>query len=131
MHPLDFPILADENIHPDVVKFMKEQSKDVSSVLEEGLAGQGDLTILRHACHKKRIVMTHDSDFGALAILHQEPIIGIIYLRPGHISGEFTSRVIKTLTDQSIDIQSPFIIVAAFKHGKLQIRVRQLSNSHV
>ncbi len=81
MHPLDFPILADENIHPDVIKLLREQSKDVSSVLEEGLAGQSDLTILRHAFHKKRIILTHDSDFGALTILHKEPIVGIIYSR--------------------------------------------------
>jgi len=127
MHPLDFPILADENIHPDVIKFLREQTKDVSSVLEKGLSGQDDLTILRHAWHEKRIILTHDSDFGALSILHEEPVVGIVYLRPGHICGEFTIRVIKTLLDQTIDIQPPFIIVAAFKQGNLQIRVRRLA----
>jgi len=126
MHPLDFPILADENIHPEVIKFLREQAKNVSFVLEEGLAGQDDLKILHYAYQEKRIVLTHDSDFGELSILHEEPVVGIVYLRPGHISGEFTIRVIKTLLDQSIDIQPPFIIVAAFNQGNLQIRVRQL-----
>ncbi len=47
MHPLDLPLLADENIHPDVVRFLREQRADIFSVTEEGLSGQDDLTILR------------------------------------------------------------------------------------
>ena len=66
MHPLDFPLLADENIHPDVVRFLREQhGADICSVSEEGLAGQDDTTLLRCACQENRVVLTHDSDMTA------------------------------------------------------------------
>ncbi len=127
MHPLDFPILADENIHPDVVGFLRERGTDVCSVTEEGLAGQDDLTLLRRAYRENRVILTHDSDFGTLAILQGEPFTGIVYLRPGHIRGEFVIQIIKTLISQNIEVQPPFIVVAAFSRGNLQTRVRQLS----
>jgi len=126
MHPFEFPLLADENIHPDVVKYLREQGTNLCSVTEEGLAGQDDLTILRRACRENRVILTHDSDFGTLAILQGEPVIGIVYLRPGHIRGEFNIRIIKTLIGQPIDVQPPFVIVAAFNCASLQTRVRQL-----
>lgn len=127
MHPLNFPIPADENIHPDVVGFLRECGADVCSVTEEGLAGQNDLTVLRRAYREKRVILTHDGDFGTLAILQGEPFTGIVYLRPGHIRGEFVIRIITTLISQNIEVQPPFIIVAAFSRGNLQTRVRQLS----
>lgn len=126
MHPFEFPLLADENIHPDVVKYLREQGKNLCSVMEEGLAGQDDLSILRRAYRENRVILTHDSDFGTLAILQGEPVVGIVYLRPGHIRGEFNIRVINALTCQPIDVQPPFVIVATFNRGSLQTRVRQL-----
>jgi hypothetical protein len=36
------------------------------------------------------VLLTHDIDFGGVAILAVEPYIGIVYRRPGHISAEFT-----------------------------------------
>lgn len=49
MNPLDFPLLTDENIHPEVVKHLRDQGIDVQSVTEVGLLGQSDLAILRYA----------------------------------------------------------------------------------
>jgi predicted nuclease of predicted toxin-antitoxin system len=74
VHPLNFPLLADENIHPDVVRFLRDQGTDVCSVTEEGLAGQDNLTLLRRAYQENRVMLTHDSDFGTLAIMQREPV---------------------------------------------------------
>ncbi len=126
MHPFDYPLLADENVHPDVVESLRKSGKDIVSVTEEGLSGQDDLTVLRRACIENRVVLTHDSDFGTLAMLRGEPVIGIVYLRPGHIRWEFTIQIIETLVCQPIEVQPPFIVVAAFNQGNLQTRVRQL-----
>ncbi len=72
---------------------------------------------------ENRVILNHDSDFGTLAMLQGEPVIGIVYLRPGHIRGEFTIQIIKTLIYQPIVVQPPFIIVAVFNRGNVQIRV--------
>ncbi|WP_437287100.1 hypothetical protein [Sorangium sp. So ce406] len=40
MKPLDYPLLADENIHRDVVRALLARGKDVRSVLDEGWAAE-------------------------------------------------------------------------------------------
>ena len=49
------------------------------------------------AFSEKRIIVTHDSDFGTLAVLGGEPVLGIIYLRPGHIDPTFTCDTLRAL----------------------------------
>ena len=49
MKPLDFPLLADENINPEVVEGLTLSGKDILSVATEGLAGHSDREILRCA----------------------------------------------------------------------------------
>ena len=126
MRPLDFPLLADENIHPEVVSYLRQQECDVRSIVEDGLSGQSDRTVLRTAHADGRVILTHDSDFGTLVITQDEPFVGIIYLRPGHIRAEFTIQTLRTIDAQSMDVQSPFIIVAEQKDQTVQIRTRQL-----
>jgi predicted nuclease of predicted toxin-antitoxin system len=38
--------------------------------------------MLRRTVAEDRVVVSHDHDFGTLAVLAGEPIIGIVYLRP-------------------------------------------------
>jgi predicted nuclease of predicted toxin-antitoxin system len=92
MKPLGFPLLADENIHPEVISYLRESGYDIASVSERGLSGQSDDAILNIAFQDRRIILTHDSDFGRLAILQDLPFVGIIYLRPGHIQASFTIK---------------------------------------
>jgi hypothetical protein len=37
--PLDFALLADENIHSEVVKSLVAQGRDIRSIVQEGLGG--------------------------------------------------------------------------------------------
>ncbi len=90
MKPLDFPLLADENVHPEVVAFLREEGCDILSVSEQKRFGLPDIEALRLARKSKRVVLTHDRDFGGLAVLNVRPFTGIVYLRPGHINAEFT-----------------------------------------
>ena len=126
MNLFDFPLLADENIHPDVIQYLREQGHDVLSVYEAGLVGKSDTSVLRIAQESGRVVISHDSDFGGIALAKNEPFTGIIFLRPGHISSNFTIQTLRTLAERQIDVQSPFIIVAARKLKTVRIRVRQL-----
>jgi predicted nuclease of predicted toxin-antitoxin system len=119
--------LTDENIHREVVEFLRHTERcDVIDVKESGLHGTDDLTLLRLAYREQRIVLTHDADFGTLAVATQEPIWGIIYLRPGHIQPGFTIGSLKTLFEQELEPAPPFIIVAKRSGDTVQIRVRAL-----
>ena len=126
MKPLDFPLLADENIHPDVISYLRQQECDVRSVVEDDLVGQSDRIVLRTAYADGRVILTHDSDFGTLVITQDEPFIGVIYLRPGHIRAKFTIRTLRTIDAQALDVQPLFILVAEQKDRTVQIRTRQL-----
>jgi predicted nuclease of predicted toxin-antitoxin system len=126
VNPLDFPLLADENIHPGVVSYLRQQERDVRPIVEEGLFGESDRALLRIAYADGRVVLTHDSDFGTLAVTQDEPFIGIVYLRPGHIRAEFTIQTLRTVAAQPLDVRPPFIIVAEQRAQNVQIRTRQL-----
>lgn len=118
--------LSDENIHADVVAFLRSEGCDVLDVKEEELDGSDDLSLVRLSVAEARTVLTHDSDFGTLAIAAQEPIFGIVYLRPGHIQTEITVSTVRALLDQELDPQPPFIIVAVRSGSRVKIRLRAL-----
>jgi predicted nuclease of predicted toxin-antitoxin system len=126
MRPLDFPLLADENIHPTVVNRLSTQGKNIVSCINKGLGGKTDVEILRYATLQGRVVLTHDSDFGRLTIRSGEPFVGIIYLRPGHIEPVFTMETLISL-ESMVDTIPPFLIVAKRKNETVRIRLRTLS----
>lgn len=69
--------------------------------------------------------MTHDSDFGGLALMGAK-FVGIIYLRPGHIQAKFTIQTLEAIRDNAPEVTPPFILVAERTGDTVQIRVRQL-----
>jgi predicted nuclease of predicted toxin-antitoxin system len=126
VNPLDYALLADENVQRDVVTYLRQQGYDVQSLAEEGLFGQSDADVLRIAHQAQRVVLTHDADFGTLAIAQGQPFTGIVYLRPGHIRPSFTIQTIETLAAQPLDVQPPFIVVAERHDQTIRVRTRQL-----
>jgi predicted nuclease of predicted toxin-antitoxin system len=124
MNPLDLALLTDENIHPDVVQGLRARGKDVRTVVDEGLRGSDDVVVLRRAHSTGRVVVTHDADFGKLAIQADEPYTGIVFLRPGHISPSFVLGALAALEASSITVTPPFIAVVERKEDQVRVRVR-------
>jgi predicted nuclease of predicted toxin-antitoxin system len=125
MKALEFPLLADENIHPDVIAFLRNAGLNVDSVTEQGSFGILDTKVLKQATESGRVVLTHDSDFGGLALLGAI-FFGIIYLRPGHIRADFTVKTLEAIRDNAPDVTPPFILVAERTGDTVKIRVRQM-----
>lgn len=121
-----FKLLTDENIHSGVVELLRQRGFDVLDVAEEGLFGAPDVDLLRRAVAEDRVVVTHDRDFGTLAVLNGEPIVGIVYLRPGHIVPDFTMETIDVAVNALHDLSPPFIVVVQRKNGHVTMRVRRL-----
>jgi predicted nuclease of predicted toxin-antitoxin system len=122
----DFPLLTDENIHPGVVRSLRDHGLDVLDAKESRLVGVSDLVILHRAYAEDRVVLTHDSDFGQLAVVASEPIVGIVYLRPGHFDPAFTLETLRILFEQVLEVERPFIVVAQRVVEQIRIRVRRL-----
>lgn len=127
MRPLDWPILADENIGPEVITALRRRGKDINTVLELGLRGATDMEILHFAGQQERVVLTHDRDFGRLALLQELPYLGIMFLRPGHIAPSFVLEMLDALDRSELDVAPPFVVVAERREEIVRIRVRSAS----
>ena len=121
----DFGFLADENLHPEVVAFLRQHGCEVRTAAEMHLLGAADSAVMRAAVSEDRVVVTHDGDFGRLAIATGEPFVGIVLLRPGHLDPVFTIRALERLFAADLDLTVPFTIVVHRRGNKVRIRMRR------
>jgi predicted nuclease of predicted toxin-antitoxin system len=126
MRACDYPVLADENIHTEVIQLLRSEGRDVRSVYEDGLGGAADIEVLAAAHAQERVVLTHDSDFGTLAIRQGVPVTGILHFRPGHISPEVVVSMWRALEEAPIEVESPFLVVVEIRQERVRVRVRNL-----
>ncbi len=120
----DFNFLTDENIHPELVKFLRNKSFDIKDVKEEKLIGTSDLQLMNLAFKENRIIITQDRDFGKLVYTQNSDFIGIIYLRPGHILPKFHIQTFEQLMGSNFKLESPFILVAENSETSIKLRLR-------
>lgn len=103
--------MTDENVHPNVVTHLRSLGLDVLDVKERGWRGRSDDDLLAEAYRLGRTILTHDGDFGTLALFGGRPVIGIVRIRPGHIRPEVTIRALDQLFALELDLSSPFVVV--------------------
>ncbi len=71
---------ADENIHKDIVRALRDAGHDVVSVAEFAPQTE-DYRIVDQARREHRIVLTEDKDFGEITFKDQRETFGIVLLR--------------------------------------------------
>lgn len=118
----DLKLLTDENISPRVVLFLRENGFDVLDVKESALNGTLDVFLLDLALKEQRFVMTHDADFGALAINNEMPCYGVLYIRLMNQRAINVIEVLKTMVAMNPIISSGSLVVIS----ETRIRVRVL-----
>lgn len=72
--------LADENIASSVVSALREAGYDVKSVKEENLLGASDRNLILYAKRERRIMLTHDRDFGNLLNFPLQSHCGVVLI---------------------------------------------------
>jgi predicted nuclease of predicted toxin-antitoxin system len=87
-------------------------------------SGKPDTAVLARAQPQARVVVTHDRGFGRSAIATGTPLVGIVYLRPGHISSTFVLDIVDALLVSAIDVQAPFLTIAERQGANVRVRVR-------
>ena len=122
MDPQAVEILADENVSPRIVAFLREKGLNVSDVKEKGWHGVDDKFLLGFASTEKRFILTHDGDFGTLAINEGVPCYGIIYLRIKDLKFENVKRVLSKFLKTKMDLEEGNIIIVQEK----QLRIRKI-----
>ena len=119
----DVKILTDENISPKVVSFLRNVGFDVLDVKEQHWYGQNDEVLLDIAYRDHRFVLTHDSDFGTLAVNKGTPYYGILYLRLKNLKSTNVIRVCDHVLRKDLDVSSGTILVIE----ETRIRIRHPS----
>lgn len=114
------PLVADINVAVEVVAFLRRSGVDVLSAYEAGWALWPDARILREATARGRFVLSHDADFGRLAVAEGEPYLGILYLRPGDDPPDVVIRRLRPLLMAAVDWSPP--VIAVFRRGRLRLR---------
>jgi predicted nuclease of predicted toxin-antitoxin system len=123
----EFKLLTDENIDPLVVEFLRQKGFDVWDIKEMSWRGRLDIDILKEAHKQKRVVVTHDEDFGKLVFRSKIVFTGILYFRPGHFYPEKTIIALQRLFEQvEMECTPPFILVVEDKTTHIKIRLRNL-----
>lgn len=122
MKPEHARFLADENISPRVVAFLRTSGFDVSDIKELGLFGLSDREILARAHKEQRIVITHDADFGMLAINQGMPFTAIVYIRLRNLSADAVTGVLQRFIQAEIDLTNGMLVVLEEE----RVRVRTL-----
>lgn len=115
-------LLTDENISPKVVATLRQQGMDILDTKEQGWFGTDDETLLGIAYQEHRFILTHDADFGTLAVNQGKPCYGILYLRLRNLSATNVSRVCSKLLERPLAI-TPYTIWVIEETG---IRIRSL-----
>jgi len=113
-------LVADMDIAVPVVRFLRDRGVDVVSAREEGWGGLSDSQILSRAHAMGRFVLTHDSDFGMLAVHRGESVTGILYLRPGGRPPDQVIEDLKVLLVADVDWTPP--LIAVYRGGRLRLR---------
>jgi predicted nuclease of predicted toxin-antitoxin system len=117
-------LMTDENISREFVDYLKRAGHDVLDVTESGWAGSSDDRLMNAAWERSRVIVTHDSDFGTLAIGQSRPFLGLIYLRPGHIRAAETIATWQAVAELNLDLHPPFIMVVERSADRVHVRLR-------
>lgn len=112
--------LTDENISPKVVAFLRHAGLDVLDTKEQKWYGKDDEALLTIAYQEQRFVLTHDSDFGTLAINKGIPYYGILYLRLKNLKPTNVIRVCEQVFHKDLDVYPETILVV--EESRIRIR---------
>lgn len=117
--------LVDENISSSTAAFLVEKGHDVLELSGSELQGISDQKIIELAAKEKRVILTHDLDFGEMYYFREKPVFGIIVLRIEPQTPEEVNRVLASFlseTEEKLDDLSDALIVV--EKSKYRIRKR-------
>jgi len=104
-------IIANENVSATVIGELRRRGHDVVSV-KESMRSAPDSAVLRRATEENRLVITHDKDFGALALQWKLPATaGVILFRLSGDSPDADNQRILHVLEQRTDWANHFSVV--------------------
>ncbi len=115
--------LADMGISPRSVAFLRSLGHDAIHLHDEGLDRLSDAGILSKALSEKRVLLTHDLDFGELMAASQAHLPSVITFRLRNMAADHVNRYLAIII---ASYQERLDTGAVISVTEKQIRVRSL-----
>ena len=117
-------LLLDNNLSPKLVLPITHAGHDVEHVREHGLAAAEDRTVLAFAVETARVLVSADTDFGALLARTRatRPSFVLVRRAVGRGVPELATVIIDNLPVVENDLQAGAIVVL----GDTTLRIRRL-----
>ena len=117
--------LADENISPKTVKFLRERGWDVKDIYEVGLQGCTDEEVIRFAAAQERLILTFDLDFAQMYYFRGNPVFGAIVLRvEPQVPADVNAVLEKFLSNSKVNLEEYANALIVVDRKKFRIRQR-------
>jgi predicted nuclease of predicted toxin-antitoxin system len=116
--------LIDENLSTRLVERLASDGHDVVHVRDVGLKAADDQVVLEHARDEDRVLVSADTDFGALlaASRASRPSVILLRLSTGRRVEQVAALIARTVDDLHEDLDEGSVIVLE----QDRIRVRRL-----
>jgi predicted nuclease of predicted toxin-antitoxin system len=122
-------LLLDANLSPEVGRCLKEAGHDAIHVADIGLLTATDPAILGAAANEARILLTADSDFGALLALGSLASPSVLLLRSAdHLRPAEQAELI-AINLPSISAELARGAIASLTRDRLRVRELPISGS--
>ncbi|MEA3357809.1 MAG: DUF5615 family PIN-like protein [Thermodesulfobacteriota bacterium] len=110
--------LADENISPVSVSYIKGLGFDAIHVREVGLKGKSDQAVMEYALKEGRVLLTMDRDFSDVRNYPPGSHNGVIRMKLGFASPQAVNTCVELLLRQlsNRDIEGNLIITDGLKY---------------
>jgi predicted nuclease of predicted toxin-antitoxin system len=114
--------LVDANVSPWLAERLRAEGHDAIAVRDVGLADAADDAILDHAIDDERIIISHDTDFGALLAFRRLSAPSFILIRSSDplTPDEQADLITANLDTVAADLAAGAIVV--FARGHLRSR---------
>lgn len=117
-------LLVDQNLATRVAALLRDAGHDAVHVSERGMSAADDDRVLALAVAEERVLVSEDTDFGALLARSGSPLPSLVLLRS---ADRLTTRgradlLIATIGQVEAELQAGAIVVI----GRSRVRVRPL-----
>jgi predicted nuclease of predicted toxin-antitoxin system len=122
----DLRFLVDQSVHRRVTPHLQALGISAEHVADLGLSRAPDDELLALAMAGSRAILTHDLDFGGLAIA-ATGAAGVVILRPAHPDVSRTIEQPEWLIRQPAEVEFPFIATCQLARDGYLVRIRALA----
>ena len=102
--------LLDENVDARLGAFLVQQGHDVKTIAIDYPQALADNQVLAIALRERRILVTHDRDFGELIFRERRPHAGVILLRMRGTLDELQTRMLQVIVEFEAHL-TQFVVV--------------------